>query len=121
MKANSPYESTPADEANASSGRLQPKAIATGLFVIGLAVLGYGAVAFWLVQGLPPNGGTSGRLPSLYVMGIGIVITIVGLATRDLRSRASMGGRSAKGISTIYGVVGILAIIGLLLFVISRL
>ena len=55
-------------------------------------------------------------------MGVGIVVTIVGLTTPD----SAWGGRTtrakrSKGIPTIYGIVAILAIVVLAIFVISRL
>ena len=52
--------------------------IGTVLLAIGLAVLAYGAIGFWLIKSLPPNGGTIGRLPSLRLVGIGSIVAIVG-------------------------------------------
>lgn len=61
------------------------KALGTVMLLGSLIVMAYGAVAFWLIRWLPPNGGPTGRLPSLYVMGAGIIGAIVGLVVRDLR------------------------------------
>ena len=98
--------------------------IGTAILVLGLLILTYGAVGFWLINTLPPNGGAYGRLPSLYVTGVGIVVSVVGLAARGLRfgredNRSSEGSR--KGIPTIYGILGLVAILIILVFVISRL
>ena len=97
--------------------------IGTAILAIGLAILVYGAAGFWLINALPPNGGANGRLPSLYVMGMGIVVTLLGLATRGLRFRAKgvpLGDESATGIPTIYGILLFVAILIALIVVISR-
>ena len=84
-------------------------------------MLTYGATAFWLINSLPPNSGDS-RLPSLYVMGLGFVITMAGLAIRSLRSDPNKPtSLDEKAIPTRYGMIGLVAIIALLIFIISRL
>jgi len=54
---------------------------------MGVATSAYGAVAFWILHSLPPNGGGSGRLPSLYVLVGGMAAMLLGLVIRDLRLR----------------------------------
>ena len=79
-------------------GHRVARAIGTAILAAGLVVLTYGAVAFWLIKSLPPNGGSSGRLPSLYVIGAGIIAAIIGMAVRDLRwaGRAKKHDRSNR-------------------------
>lgn len=77
---------------------------------LGLVVLGYGAVAFWLLSSLPPNTPGS-RLPSLVVMGVGIAITLVGLAVSGMS--APKNSESKKGgIPSWLGIIILLAILG---------
>src|SRR5262245_25130696 len=94
--------------------------VGMGILAAGLAILAYGAVGFWVINALPPNGGASGRLPSIYIMGAGIVVAVVGLAVRDFRGGKSQEG-SKQGIPAIYGIFGIVAMLIVLNFVISRL
>ena len=81
------------------------KKYGTAILGAGIAVLAYGAVGFWIIKTLPPNGGPTGRLPSLYAMGGGILITIAGLVMRDYRG----GSKSQEGvrgkIPTSYGIL----------------
>ena len=86
----------------------------------GLVVLAYGAVGFWIINTLPPNGGASGRLPSLYVMGAGIVLSVVGLVARDFRD-GRISQEDTQGIPASYGILGLVAILIILFFVISSL
>ena len=55
------------------------------IFALGLLTTLYGATAFWLVKTLPPNGGPSGRLPSLYLLAVGMGAMLLGLAIRNLQ------------------------------------
>jgi hypothetical protein len=87
----------------------------------GLAILAYGAVGFWLINTLPPNGGANGRLPSLYVMGAGMVVAVVGLVVRDIRAGGESQEGARRGIPASYGILGLLAILIILFLVISRL
>jgi hypothetical protein len=103
-----------------NNNRSVTRSIGTGLFLTGLAILAYGAIAFWLIKSLPPNGGPTGRLPSLYIMGGGIVAVLAGLALRDLRTRDKNLGSTegaTKGIPTSVGML-ILAMILVLFFVV---
>ena len=43
-----------------------------GILLISAIVAMYGALAFFLINGLPPNGEAHGRLPSLYILFGGI-------------------------------------------------
>jgi len=61
------------------------KKIFTAVLIVTMLATAYGAVAFFLVQTLPPNGGTNGRLPSLYIMLGGIVGMLVGAAGRNFK------------------------------------
>ncbi len=98
----------------------------TGKFVlvIGGLILAYAAAAFWLFNELPPNDAIHGRLPSLYLMGAGIVIVVVGLIASDQRVNRrdkSPNEGSRKVIPTSYGIIGLVAILIILFFVISLL
>lgn len=83
MTTENPYES-PSEHFTNGRPRQGFKKLGTILLVVGIASLAYGAIGFWVVKSLPPNG-ASGRLPSVYVMGVGIVITLVGSTIRDFR------------------------------------
>jgi hypothetical protein len=99
------------------------KIIGTLVLAAGLICLAHGAVGFWVIKSLPPNGGASGRLPSLYVMGAGISVAFVGLTVRGLRFSKNDGKSdkaSPKGIPTLYGIIILFGILALLIFVISR-
>lgn len=123
MNANNPYESSETPAEHSSPPRPLRKTAGTAILIIGLMILAYGATAFWLLNFLPPNGGPTGRLPSLYVIGVGIITAIVGLVVRDLRGgRGSRSTNDARhGIPTSYGIMGIVVVVILLIFVISRL
>jgi hypothetical protein len=97
-----------------TSARSIARTIGTAVLVAGLLLSAYGAVAFWLIQRLPPNGGASGRLPSLYVMGVGLAVSFIGLMARDLRfigKRNPASASSQKAIPTSLGIFLILAIV----------
>ncbi len=91
------------------------KAAGNVVAIAGLVALAYGAVGFWLIPGLPPNNPTSGRLPSIYFLGAGILATLIGLAMRDLR----LGGRSKAGEGTTKGIPAATAILILLAMVVA--
>src|SRR5262245_35768319 len=113
-----PYEA-PANEVSAKkglSGQGVVKVVGTVILIAGLAVLVYGAVAFWIVPSLPPNDAAS-RLPSVYVMGAGIVTALVGLTVKSLQGKSTKKG----AIPTSVGFIMLLAIIIAFFFVVSRL
>ena len=91
------------------------------MLTAGLGLLAYGAIAFWLIQTLPPNGPGRGRLPSVYVMGAGIVIAFLGLIVRDLRIRRKTKDASPKGISTSFGILILLGMVIIFILVVSLL
>ena len=98
--------------------------IGTFILVIGGLILAYAATAFWLFNDLPPNDAIHGRLPSLYLMGAGIVIAVVGLIASDQRvSRRDKSPKEAsrKVIPTRYGIIGLVLILIIIFFVISLL
>jgi uncharacterized membrane protein len=98
--------------------------VGTGILILGLLVLAYGAVAFWLINSLPPNGGAQGRLPSLYVMGGGIVGVLIGLAMRVQRSeRGSSAAPRGAGdhIPTRYGIALLVGIVIVFILVVAQL
>jgi hypothetical protein len=68
----------------APQGKSIARMIGTVIALAGVAALAYGGVAFWLMRSLPPNTVES-RLPSIYVMGAGIVVALAGLALPDFR------------------------------------
>jgi hypothetical protein len=121
-----PYQSPLGDEARKqASGPAFLKGVGTAVLVGGLATLAYGALAFWVFISLPPNGGASGRLPSLYMMGVGIAITLVGLTVRGLGAAGGTQTAGAHGahkpIPAGIGIVVLVAIIIAVFVVISRL
>ena len=124
MNPDNPYEAPNKMSSTTSQRRRILIAIGTGILLFGLAVLAYGATAFWLINSLPPNGGANGRLPSLYVMGIGIVVAVIGLIARDLRV-GNKGNASAdvasKEIPTSYGILFFIVILIIFFVVVSRL
>ncbi len=109
MNSNDPQEASENKAMASTPTRRFLRTIGTGILGVGLTLLSYGAVGCWLIKSLPPISLGSGRLPSLYVMGVGIVLTVIGLATRDLRVSRS-AGKSEKEIPTSYGVLGLLAL-----------
>src|SRR5262245_61572653 len=58
--------------------------IGTVILLIGAATAIYSAVAFFLVNDLPPNNQAS-RLPSLYLLFAGMFVMFVGTAMRNFR------------------------------------
>lgn len=100
------------------------KTIGAAIAVVGLAVLAYGAVAFWLLQFLPRNGGPNGRLPSLYVIFAGIAAVLVGMVVRGVRLPGNLRGGddpSRKAIPTGIGMLLLVAIVIALIVAIARL
>lgn len=123
MNSNNPYESpTPAPSPPSPTSK-KLRLLATCVMVLSLALLAYGAVGFWLVPSLPPNGGVNGRLPSVYVMGVGILATMVGLVLRSLASPTAAEDSSGtkKTFLSRYGLVLLIVIMIVVGFVISRL
>jgi len=97
--------------------------IGSVVFLTGLTVLTYGAIALWLIQSLPPNGGPSGRLPSLYVMGTGIVAVLIGLAVRDLRlgkKETDSAKPATKSIPASWGILILVLIIAIFVVLVSQ-
>src|SRR6476660_597139 len=102
-----PYDAQQPDTQTRRNPNTIARQVGTATFVIGLAALAYGVCEFWLVPALPPNNGWSGRLPSLYVMGGGIVAAIVGLSVKSLAPPAAKKGAVPTGL----GLLIILAIV----------
>lgn len=103
----------PANSPRDRGGRRLARTIGNAMLAAALLVLVYGAVAFWLIQWLPPNGGPSGRLPSLYVMGVGILGSIIGMVVRDLRSAERPRNSAGSPVAAIPTSVGILILVAL--------
>jgi hypothetical protein len=115
--SGNPYESPSSDlSAQRPSGQGSFNAIGTAILIAGLAVLIYGAVAFWIIPSLPPNDATS-RLPSLYVMSAGIVTALVGLTFKGLQGKPTKKG----AIPTSIGIIVLLAIVIAFFVAVSRL
>ena len=92
------------------------------ILAIGIAALCYGALAFWVLPGLPPNGGNSGRLPSLYILFAGVALTLVGLAVRGLRTSAASRDQSGKReVSPAAGLLLILILVAAIFAVVAML
>ena len=58
----------------------------TAVLILAVLVTAYGALAYFVVRTLPPNGGGSGRLPSLYIMLGGIAGLLVGAVGRNFKA-----------------------------------
>ena len=71
----------------AASAWPQSRLVGGLVFLVGAAGSAYGALAFWIWQGLPPNNPLSGRLPSLYVLAGGMALMLFGLTVRNLHVR----------------------------------
>lgn len=128
MSPENPYappsdrEQRSPDSTGLGAARGVARTVGTVILVAGLGVVGYGAVAFWCVPWLPPNGGPTGRLPSLYVVFAGIAASVVGLIVRDVRwagPASSQAGSSRKGIPTSVGVLLLVAIVAGLIVAIA--
>ena len=61
--------------------------LGTAILCLGAVATVYGLFAFFVVQWLPPNNATEGRLPSLYVTFGELGTMLGGLVVRDLRLR----------------------------------
>ena len=59
--------------------------IFTTVLIAAVLVTAYGAIAFFVMQSLPPNGGDSGRLPSLYIILGGLAGMLVGAVGRNFK------------------------------------
>lgn len=57
----------------------------TVILLLGVTATLYAACAFFLLQTLPPNDAMNGRLPSLYLLLIGMAVILLGTAIRGLR------------------------------------
>jgi hypothetical protein len=114
-----PYQSPQADTAR--EARRNPKTITTrigtAILVLGLVALAYGAFTFWVMPSLPPNTAWSGRLPSLYCMGAGIFVTLIGLTLNSIQSSTNKGAT----VPTSLGILVLVAIVIAFFFVVSRL
>ncbi|WP_461505859.1 hypothetical protein [Rhodopirellula baltica] len=123
MTQHQPYESPSVPTESAAPSKSLLGKIATGVLTLGLMVLAYGAIAFWVLPFLPPNSESEGRLPSLTVMGVGVLVTVVGLVLRSLTTSKDPepNVNQPKKIPAMYGVAILLGILGLVFFVITRL
>jgi hypothetical protein len=82
-----PYQPPQANSAPPASSRAPMRSIIGGAILgVGVGVSAYGALAFWVFRGLPPNDHVS-RLPSLNVMFVGMALMLFGLVFRNLRLR----------------------------------
>ena len=86
------------------------KVLGTICLAVGLLQLVYGALACFVIRNLPPNNAVSGRLPSIYIMGLGGILSVIGLAMRDLRI-GPQSGAGSKGVSSRIGFVILVAMV----------
>ena len=84
MDTNKPENTSESDARATNPIQTILRKIGMVVFIVGVVFLTYGAVAFWLINSLPPNGGANGRLPSLYLMAVGMIVTLIGLSVRGL-------------------------------------
>ncbi|QDV25899.1 hypothetical protein [Aureliella helgolandensis] len=107
-----PYHPPEADTIHAVPRFQLRRKFGTGVFVIGIVTLAYGAVAFWIIPSLPPNELSTGRFNSLFVLGAGMIISLCGLAIRDTRVKSKSGANSpGSGISTSTGLLVLLIVV----------
>ena len=66
--------------------------IGNAILAVAAIATAYGALAFFALTDLPPNGGVSGRLPSLYIMLGGMGGMLIGSVARDLRLSGTKRG-----------------------------
>ncbi len=117
MSDSNPYE-TQAGSTSTSPAKTGLSLLGRLVLGVGLIALGYGGVAFWLLTNLPPNT-TDSRLPSLYVMGAGVVVTLVGLVLRGIAvPNKTDSGRT--GVPSWLGILILLAILAGFFAVVSR-
>lgn len=111
-----PYNSPQPDGSYPASRLGMHRKVGTGILVVGLATLAYGAIAFWIFPMLPPNEPTTGRFNSIFVLGAGMITSLGGLAIRETRVRNKVVSNSTgSGISTGAGLLVLLAaVIGLI-------
>ncbi len=120
MNRDNPFKATEVDPSLTPPSRSLRKTIGRCILGVGLLLLAYGAIACWVLPTLPPNGGASGRLPSLYVIGAGMVFSLVGLVATGGGGVAD-GKPASKGIPTWLGVAIILGIVVAFFAVVSQL
>lgn len=123
--SNDPYEppDSAADSASDSAAGhdRSPVSNAGGdiLLWAGMLALTYGAVACFVIN-LPPNNPVSGRLPSIYIMAAGSVLSLVGLTMRN-SLQSSSSAKGAKKVSPLVGILILLAIMIAVVVAIARL
>lgn len=101
-----PYKASSTEAPHSSLRMNLRRGIGTGVLVMGLLVLAYGAIALWIIPILPPNEPTTGRLNSLYVLGAGMIISLIGLAVRETRrSTRTVDGSPESGVKTSVGLL----------------
>lgn len=107
-----PYDSPRTESIHLPSRFELRRKVGTGVLVIGLGTLAYGAIAFWIIPSLPPNEFTTGRFNSLYVLGAGMIISLCGLAIRETRLKSRPVADSPdSGISTGVGLLVLLIVV----------
>ncbi len=120
MNGDNPYEST-RNASRLSTGRPSlSRKFATVALGIGFLFHAFDVTGFGLTNSLPPRGGANGRLPCHFAMGMGMVVSIDRLEFRDQRCVRTNKSNSPVGILTQFGVVDLLAILGRMIFVATR-
>jgi hypothetical protein len=105
-----PYEGPESD--NLSEGLA--KKIGTFVATAGVLILGYGALASFVIPTLPPNAAHTGRMNSIYLMAIGAALSLSGLALRDLRlgrKKQRSSSSYTREISTGFGLLVIVSVV----------
>lgn len=119
--SNDPYEppETVSDSPSGHDGSPVSNAVGDVLLWAGVLALTYGAVACFVIN-LPPNNPVSGRLPSIYIMAAGSVLSLVGLTMRN-SLQSSSNARGTKKVSPLVGILILVAIIIAVIVAIARL
>ena len=78
---------------------------------IGVFIIAYGALAFFVFHGLPPNGGQQGRLPCIYLMGFGVVVFFIGAVLSSFSNKGARNADKPRGVPAGVGITIILLIV----------
>jgi hypothetical protein len=119
--SNDPYEppETASDSPSGHDRSTVANPVGDILLWAGMLALTYGAVACFLIN-LPPNNPVSGRLPSIYIMAAGSVLSLVGLTMRN-SLQSSSSAKGTKRVSPLIGILFLLAIMIAVVVAIARL
>jgi hypothetical protein len=114
---DNPYQSPQTDCAPPASRLPLAAKFGRAILAIGLIALAYGVLTFWFFPSLPLSSRWSGRLPSIYAMGIGIFAALIGLTLNSLKGPS----KTKPAIPSSVGILIIVALIIAFFVAVSRL